>query len=130
MAIEALFRAIDSKLNLPILSPSAMQRQEWSRRFVMVMVERGINVEQNFGPYFDWSRYEPHSSPVIESIHVHYGHMMDDPHIYFAALYLAKLEAAKELDIPYVVKQCIDSILLGAERQRRAADAKKTKKEK
>ncbi|MFA5422363.1 MAG: hypothetical protein WC374_00705 [Phycisphaerae bacterium] len=119
--LELFFDVINSKFSLPIFSPSAMQRQEWSRRFANALADRGIKTDISWGP-FDRSEYKPHPNAVIESIRVSFGHISEDPHIYFAALYLSQREEAKDLEIPYIVKQCMDSIQMAKERQKKARD--------
>jgi hypothetical protein len=122
--VRALYGSIDSKLSLPIFSPSAVQRQEWGQRLAAVMADRGVDVDRHFGG--PWGhRPKPHPSAVIESVIVSYGYPMDDPHEYFAALYIARREDAKGIDLPRSVSNCIQSINNAREREAQFKDEEK-----
>jgi len=104
--IAALYAAIDTQLAGPMLSPSAMRRQAWGRQFALALQNRGVDMERDF-----YSRSRPrHSSPIIDSLNVFYGHPMDEVHEYFAALYLSVRPEAKGLTLPRVVKDCLESV--------------------
>ncbi len=119
--------SLESELNLPISSPSAMQRQKWGQGFAQALADRGVNRE--FEYYEPWSareRRKPHPSAIIESIHVSYGHPMTKASEYFAALYLARLDVVRGLKLPKVIKYCMQEIELAEERQKKASDEKET----
>ena len=73
------------------------------------LVNRG-NVREN--DFYDFrARREPrHPSPVIRSIHVHYGHLFEHPSEYFGAIYLASLAREEGITIPRGVQECADAI--------------------
>ncbi len=108
--LQALYTAIDARLDGPIFSSSAMRRQEWGRRFAAAPEHRGVDTEREFDPF---SRQRPlprHTSPVIESISVLYGHPMDEAHDYFGALYLTARPESNGVEPPHAVKNALDSI--------------------
>ncbi len=108
--VKAWYAALSSRLTLPIFSPGAMQRQDWNRRLAQALINRGIDVDRHFEPPWDRRRIQPHPSAVIDSIIVNYGHPMEQPHDYFGALYLAKRQDAKEIEMPLAIQNCLDAI--------------------
>jgi hypothetical protein len=118
--IKDCYTAIDSRILLPIFSPSAMQRQDWGQRLAAALAERGIDPDRHFGP--PWARppAKPHRSAVIESVSVMYGHPIMDPQAYFGALYLSKRAEASGIELPPQVLSCLDSIQLAVRRQRKS----------
>ncbi len=115
--VRAFYAAIESKLALPVFSPSAMQRQEWGRRLAIAMSDRGIAMDRYGDPSWGRRSVKPHPSSVIESVAVTWGHPMDDPHEYFGALYLAGREEAHGIDAPHAVQSCMQAIKLAKQRQ-------------
>jgi hypothetical protein len=115
--VRALYSSIAARFRLPILSSSAMQRQEWGRRLATAMAERGINIEHDHGSYFDRHRRAPHPSVVVESLAVMFGHPIGHPHEYFAALYIAQRAEANGIELPRSVKQCMESMERAVKRQ-------------
>lgn len=118
--LQALYTAVDARLDGPIFSSSAMRRQEWGRRFGAALERRGVDTEREFDPF---SRRRPlprHPSPIIESISVLYGHPMDEAHDYFGALYLAARAEANGVEPPRAVKNALDSIELAQQRKENA----------
>lgn len=113
--IAGLYAAIESRLGGPIFSSSAMRRQEWGRRFAGALHSRGIDTERDFDPFRGHPRVS-HPSPIIESVHVMYGHPMDEPHEYFGALYLSVRAEANGLGLPRAVKDRLRSIDLARKR--------------
>ncbi len=123
--VQLYMDIIQSKTALPIFSSSAAQRDQWGQRFVQALADRGVDREPEFYyPSSGRKRPKPHVNTIIESIHVSLGHTKTDASEYFAALYLAKLEAAREVKLPYVIQECIKSIELASERQKRDNEAK------
>ncbi|OGP83552.1 MAG: hypothetical protein A2Y95_12935 [Deltaproteobacteria bacterium RBG_13_65_10] len=115
--VRALYASIDSKLSLPLFSPSAMQRQAWGRRLVRAMVDRGIIVDWHLDPSRGRRRARPHPSAVIESVLVSFGHPMQAPHEYFAAIYIARRVEANGIDLPRGVETCRKGIERARQRQ-------------
>jgi hypothetical protein len=107
--VRAMYAAMELKLDGPLFSPSAMRRQEWGRRFAAALSDRGVDAERDFGPFSRGDR-AVHPSPVIESIRVMYGHLMDDPHEYFGALYLMNRPDAEGVPPPHQVESCRSAI--------------------
>ena len=116
--VQWCYFVIDDKLRLPIFSSSAMMRQQWEQRFVASMVQRGVPVERDyFEERMTGQRHEPHRSAVIDSIHVHLGHMFRSLHGVFGALYLAETSWTEGLEIPRDVTEWIEAIRRTQERR-------------
>jgi len=120
--VKAWYASLSSKLTLPIFSSSAMQRQHWNRRLAQALVDRGIDVDRHFGPSWARQRTQPHPSPIVDSIIVSYGHPMEHAHDYFGALYLAKREDARGIELPSAIRNCLDAIERAKARQREFKD--------
>ena len=123
--VRGLYAVIESKLTLPVFSSSAMQRQVWGQSMAMAMVDRGIDVDRHFGPSWMHKRMKPHPSAVIESVLVSLGHLMNDPHEYFGALYIAAREDAKGIKLPMRIENCIKSIERAQKRHTEFKDEEK-----
>lgn len=95
--------AIESKLSLPILSSGAAQRFAWVRRFVNALKDRGVEMDRYFSGA---KRKVAHRSSVINSLHVHLGHLAHEPHEYFAAVFIAEHAAGAGVDLPPRVEAC------------------------
>jgi cytochrome c oxidase subunit IV len=121
VVVRAWYEALSSKLTLPSFSSGAMRRHHWNRRLAQALIDRGIDVDRHFGPW-DRRRIQPHPSPVIDSIIVSYGHPMEQPHDYFGALYLAKLEDAQGIEMPSAIQNCLDAIERARARQEESND--------
>ncbi len=121
-AVKAWYGAIRSKLSLPGLSPSAMQRQAWGQVLADSMHKHGIDLRRHFdGPWR--KRPTAHKSPVIESIVVMYGHPLESPHDMFAALYISKRPEAQGIEVPNEVKDALESIDLARRRSEKTDEA-------
>jgi len=114
--LNGWYSAIDSTLSLPLFSPSAMRRQDWGRRLAQAMVDRGVDVEREAGPWRGQKHIQRHPSAVIDSIIVSYGRPMGNLYEYFGALYLARRAESKDIEVPYVVSNCMKRIERARER--------------
>jgi hypothetical protein len=122
--LRAWYGAINSKLMLPVFSPSAMQRQSWGQRLAQAMAERGMDVGRHYGLPWGPERIVRHPSAVIDSIFVSVVGPMVEAHEYFGALYLAARAEAESIEMPQAIADCIDAIESAQERQRQTRDRK------
>lgn len=115
--VRACYSTIDSKMTLPIFSPSALQRQGWGNQLARSMIDRGIDVDRHLRGRWGGRESRPHASPVIGSVFVNYGHPMQHPYAYFGALYLAARPEAAGLAPPREVTRCLESIKRAQEQE-------------
>ena len=121
--IGLFYLAMDSRLGLPLFTPSAMSRLKWNRAFVDAMAKAGFDTEGHRGP---WQGEEEararHKSCVIRCIYPHMWHMHEHPCAYFAALYLAKRTEASNLELPRDAKECLAQLEREKQRRKSASD--------
>lgn len=111
--VKAQFHCIDNPTLVPMFSPSSMQRLKWESTLREGLVRRGIDSEEVFGFSPRESRRSRTIPPLIDSMGFHLGHPYQEPFEVFGALYLAKQEVAKGLDLPHKIESLLRELELG-----------------
>jgi hypothetical protein len=115
--IQDLFEAVDSKWTLSAFSTSALKRQEWGRRLVVTLSDRGVDTDRYSEMLHGRHSIVPHPSFVIDSIVVSFGYPSADAYEYFGALYLCKRRGAEGIAVPSLVQNRLDAIALAKSRR-------------
>ena len=105
--VKAWLSSIDSAHSVPIFSPSSMQRSKWTDRLGRALVDRGIETDEIYGFSPLISDDTDARSPLIRALGFHLGHPSRHPYEIFGAMYIAKLELAKGLELPYPIRSCV-----------------------
>lgn len=120
-SIKFFYDCINMQLQLPISSPSRIERFNWERSFIRALANAGFDIE---GRMSHWEGEEKarteHKSRIIQSIRPHMGMIFRHPYDYFAAVYLSERPEAAGIEIPNTVLDCKNSI--ERENQRREGD--------
>ncbi len=110
-AIQFFYGSIDMVLQLPVFSPSGMERSHWERAFIHAMANAGFDIE---GRMSHWEGEEKarteHTSRIIQSIRPHMGMIFRRPYDYFAAFYLSERPEAAGIKLPNSVSDCKEDV--------------------